>query len=962
MTPSTSTQTLNAGLYRSVSVDGDADLVASNIKNSVNIFGVVGNVVPSAANCSSDGEVGCVTTASFKAANMTNVIAGNIKDTVVIAGVTGNLTGSPANCSTNGEQGCVTTAAFQAADLSNLVSGNIKNGVVVAGTSGTYPSVATPLAGATGTSDLVSMAATAAAGSYEFFDSTGTRYTGSIADAGTVAPGTSDQTFNASLYRNFVVSGDADLLAANIKSGVNIFGVNGTVTPAPNNCSSDGETACVAAAPYKAADTSGFAANDVKSGKTVAGVAGSLADCAADGSVGCVTTAGYKAANMTNVTAGTIKSGVVVAGVTGDYPSSTYRLTGDTVTADLDSTTFNAKVKSATAFEYWDSAGNHYAGAGDADIVAGNIKSTIDIFGTTGSVTPSPSNCVANGVTGCVTTSTYQSADLTNLSAGNIKNGVTIAGTAGTYPSVATPLAGATGTNDLVSMAASTAAGPYEFFDSAGTRYTGSITDAGTVTPGTSNQTFSTSLYRTFTVSGDADLVAGNIKNTIDIFGVTGTVTPTPSTCAADGVSGCVTTATYISANTGAYAAGDIKSGKTIGGVAGTLANCITDGTVGCVTTSGYKSANMTNVTAGTIKSGVVVAGVTGDYPSATYRLTGDTATADLDSTTFNSKVKSATAFEYWDSAGNRYGGAGDADIVAANIANSIDIFGAVGNVVAETHSACASDGAGSCVVNGTTYKAALMTSAVAGNIKSGATIAGVAGSITAETHSNCATDGATGCVAISTFKAADMTNVTVGNIKSGVTIAGVAGVYPNATYTLPGAVAGTADLDSATFNAKVKSATAFEYWDSAGTRQTGAGDADITAANIKTGVDIFSTTGTLPDPCTTPYQLTFGPGTTTVPVPDGCNQVQVQAWGGGGGAGGKDSSANGGHGGGGGYAEKTISIASSDVLTVEVGAGGFSGLCGGMGGAGGFSGGKGIPHHQLPGPTFPTNGPLLMT
>jgi hypothetical protein len=51
--------------------------------------------------------------------------------------------------------------------------------------------------------------------------------------------------------------------------------------------------------------------------------------------------------------------------------------------------------------------------------------------------------------------------------------------------------------------------------------------------------------------------------------------------------------------------------------------------------------------------------------------------------------------------------------------------------------------------------------------------------------------------------------------------------------------------LDSATFNAKAKVSTAFEYWTSAGVRQTGAGDVDIDATKIKSGVDIFGTTGT---------------------------------------------------------------------------------------------------------------------
>jgi hypothetical protein len=89
----------------------------------------------------------------------------------------------------------------------------------------------------------------------------------------------------------------------------------------------------------------------------------------------------------------------------------------------------------------------------------------------------------------------------------------------------------------------------------------------------------------------------------------------------------------------------------------------------------------------------------------------------------------------------------------------------------------------------------------------------------------------------------------TAGNIKSGVTIAGVSGQYPSASFPLAGADGSTADLDTATFDAKIKSSTAFEYWTSAGARQTGAGDSDISDANIKNGVSIFGTVGTVATP-----------------------------------------------------------------------------------------------------------------
>ncbi len=791
---------MNAGLYRSVTIAGDSDLIAANIKDTINIFGVTGNVVPSAATCSSDGEEGCVTSALFKAADMSNVLAGNIKDTIVIAGVTGNLSGAPANCATNGTVGCVTTSTYKSADLSNLLSANIKNGITVAGMAGTYPSLATPLAGSTGTSDLTSLAANTPAGSYEFFDSTGTRYTGSITDAGTVTSGTSNQTFNTSVYRQFTVAGDADLLAANIKAGTNILGVSGTLTPSPADCSTNAE-------------------------------------------VGCVTTSTFKAADLSNLSAGNVKTGVTLAGVTGTYPSVATPLTGADATTDLPAFT---STTGGTTYEWFKSDGSRITGAiesnvsatpttsaqtfnvglyrsvtvaGDADLVAANISSGVNIFGVAGTVIPSPAACNTNGTVGCVTTATYKSADLTNLLAGNVKNGVSIAGIAGTYPSLTTPLAGATGTADLTSMAATAAAGSYEFFDSTGARYTGSITDAGTVTSGTSNQTFSTSLYRQFTVTGDADLTAANIVTGVNILGVNGTAIPSPANCSTDNQTGCVTTAVYKSADTGAFLASDLKTGKTVAGVAGTLANCNIDGGVGCVTTGTFKAADMANISAGNIKSGVTIAGQLGGYPSATYPLAGNTATIDLpslaasvtmgsyewfksDGTLVNGIISDAgsinpgtTNQNFNTSVYRQFSVNGDADLVATNIKNTINIFGVTGNVVQES-------------------------------------------------HTNCTDNAQEGCVTTATYKSADLTNLSMGNIRSGVWIAGVAGGYPSTGYPIVSSD-NTPDLDLATFDMKIKSGASFEWFDQAGTRYTNTGDADITAANIVSGVSIFSTTGT---------------------------------------------------------------------------------------------------------------------
>lgn len=109
---------------------------------------------------------------------------------------------------------------------------------------------------------------------------------------------------------------------------------------------------------------------------------------------------------------------------------------------------------------------------------------------------------------------------------------------------------------------------------------------AQTYTPGTSNQTIGSGQYLsgTQTIKGDSNLVAGNIRSGVSIFGVTGTVvaasspnlqakTVTPGTSSQtvrpdsgyDGLSQVVVSGDYD------LVSGNIISGKTIFGVPGSV-------------------------------------------------------------------------------------------------------------------------------------------------------------------------------------------------------------------------------------------------------------------------------------------------------------------------------------------------------------------------------------------------------
>jgi hypothetical protein len=292
---------------------------------------------------------------------------------------------------------------------------------------------------------------------------------------------------------------------------VTIAGVTGTVTQSPGNCENDGALGCVVLGPSFAAATTTGAASKILSGQSVAGVAG----------------------NVTLPAVGKVYTGILygVSG-TGSTGTLTYPAAGDVLStapaygdpgAQLTPSLANRGVWDLeTAFPGQGYYSNVNKVPVDTAIAAG-----ASIVGVVGTAVLKPADCSTNAVTGCVTTSTYKSADLTNLSAGNIKSGVTIAGTAGQYPSSSFQLTGSSG-SDLTTAtfdAQIKSSGTFQYFGSDGVRYTG---------------------------TGDIDIVDTNIKSAVDIFGTTGNVT--------------------AGASPNAW---DLRAGVTVGSVTGKLkVNC----------------------------------------------------------------------------------------------------------------------------------------------------------------------------------------------------------------------------------------------------------------------------------------------------------------------------------------------------------------------------------------------------
>lgn len=258
----------------------------------------------------------------------------------------------------------------------------------------------------------------------KFYNANGDLLEGTkVCAAASVPACTSDGQINciaSSSYASAATSG----LSAKVVSGQTVAGIVGTASgESHSNCSVDGGTGCVATATYAAALTTGLGPK-VIAGNTVAGIAGSAigeshSNCASNGATGCVTTSTYRSADWTNITASNIRSGISLAGVMGQYPSATFPLDGSTPTSDLTNPTLYAQLKSPTSFEWFDSTGAVFIASGDPDIAAANIVSSVDIFGTTGSV----GNCTSDGQTGCVTTSAFKSVDISSLSPWDVRVG-----------------------------------------------------------------------------------------------------------------------------------------------------------------------------------------------------------------------------------------------------------------------------------------------------------------------------------------------------------------------------------------------------------------------------------------------------------------------------------------------------------------------------------------------------------
>ena len=246
---------------KSVTVKGDIDLKAENIKDGVELFGITGTYTGEPIHFKSK-EISPSETATdvFPDAGyngLSKVTVKGISQTYVgskVPRVTAKTITPGTTDKTAIDSGSYANGTIIVLGDADLKSENIKTGVNIFGIDGSYSGEGFILqeksVNPTEQTQNVIADSTYNGLSKVVVNPISTTYVGSgvtRVNANVITPGTSEKTAAAAnVYTNGIikVAGDTDLVAKNIKSGVNIFGVDGSFTS--NGTQSSGQTIAAA--------------------------------------------------------------------------------------------------------------------------------------------------------------------------------------------------------------------------------------------------------------------------------------------------------------------------------------------------------------------------------------------------------------------------------------------------------------------------------------------------------------------------------------------------------------------------------------------------------------------------------------------------------------------------------------------------------------------------------------------
>ena len=830
--------------------------------------------IESHLDCTVDGSQGCVANNTFFAAR---------------------------TCTANGDDDCFVdqSGALDAADLSALAAGNIKAGVTIAGMTGnlTIPlETDVELGVGYGSGGSEKSGAYKPPAAFDVLIATkygagGSQFTGTMTEpqAPNVKSGVKYGAGGTQFTGNFTLPAQNNVASgvsyghasqftgtATLESHVDctLDGSQGCVANnaffAARSCAANGADDCFAASsgPYDAADLSNLTAANIKSGVTIAGQAGNLTLPSAQdvelgvayGSGGSERTGTYKAPLAHDVVEST-RYGAGGTQFTGTFkvPGVSDVESGARYGAGGTEFTGNLVVPSSSNVASGVTYGHSSEFSGTANVES-HTDCTVD--GSRGCVAKSPfyaaTACSSNGDNHCIarSASVYDAADLSNLAAGNIKAGVNIAGQVG---NVTTPNASQVESGRYYGSNGNEKQGTFTVpavskvrslvsYGAGGSEFTGTFTEPGAanVEAGVRYGAGGTQYTGSFVVPARGNVASGVRYG--HSFEFTGTASvESHSNCTGSNQSGCVATSTYATMDKSAAGTHvGLTSGNFDSSIA-TLSNYeFWDAQGARHTITGDNQLRRAN-----IRSGVEIHGKSGNMTQAppncsgpgqsncvatntfkTMNLSAAGSDIGLTAGNFDASIATSADYEFWDAGGDRHSITGDSDLRVTNVLSGVEIHGVTGNVV-QGPANCTGANQSGCVAT-STYK----TMNLSGAGSNGALTAGNFDASIA-TAANYEFWDAQGSRHIITGDA----DLRVGNVKDNVEIHGVNGDYPSTSYRLPSA-SGVADLDSATFYAKIKSSGSFEYWASDGSYHVGSGDGDITAGNIMSGTDIYGVAG----------------------------------------------------------------------------------------------------------------------
>lgn len=757
----------------------------AKIVSGYTLGGLAGTAAGRPSDCTADGASDCVAVAGFPAGS-TSGAAAKILDGETVAGVLGTAPLRPADCAADGASDCVTLGTFPAVD-SNGLAAKILMGQTLAAISGTAPVKPQDCAN-DGETDCVTVANFPA---IDKVNQLSGAVRAKIHDSlslvgltGTMSDCTVDGTSSCLTTSTFPAA-EAAGADAKILSGQILAGISGAADLTPAACSSDGASNCVTNANYPAVNLavnlSAANAAKIRSGFSIAGVNGSLADCSADAQEDCFSVSAYPALKASGADV-KIVAGQTLGGVTGIAGARSTDCSSDGETDCVASSSYPAALAAGAAAKI--ALGDTLAGipgtanvrpsdcAADAAISCvatanfpavdkvnnlsgaqlAKMKSDFSAAGVSGTL----ADCATDGQTGCEVKGAAQVAAAVGGIETKIRDGQSVAGVAGTAPLRPSDCA-TDGDTDCVTIATFPAIDKANKLSAANMAKIHSSLSIGAVA-GTMDDCAADQETSCFTIAAFPAMqtsgAAAKILDSQVLGGVTGTADGRPANCSSDGATSCTAVANFPAideaVSLSATNLAKIRSSVTIAGSTGTLADCSSDGAAGCVVVGPTYAAAEVSGAAAKILLGQSVANINGSapIPPSDCSVDGDTGCV------------TTPAFPAAEKAG-----------AAAKI-QSGQVLAAITGTATVKPANCSSDGAEGCTSTATypaVDKAAKLTAQTA-KIHSSLTIAGVSGTL-----ADCAGDGDTSCNTTAAFPSANGATAA-GKILSGNVLAGING------------------------------------------------------------------------------------------------------------------------------------------------------------------------------------------